>query len=200
MFVLAAHSALSLLLPNYSYVNGQWGFNRRTDDTEQLYIDGMTVGRGWNQLYVYGNALWDNKFEIRMPIIKEAVWLTGFFDAAALLDEPWRSLNNTPGNEPRHAQHRRFPFLLRVRRQVHHPAVPPALLPGEGVPDPQRTGGVAERQPEPRRMDRQFRHLSRWRHLLGGRPMKYLLCACVACLALLAPVGTDAAGDESGDL
>jgi outer membrane protein insertion porin family len=96
-FVLAAHSALSLLLPNFSYVNGRWGFNRRTDDTEQLYIDGMTVGRGWSQLYVYGNALWDNKLELRMPIVKEAVWLTGFFDAAALLDEPWRSLTNTPG-------------------------------------------------------------------------------------------------------
>ncbi|MGA2478993.1 MAG: outer membrane protein assembly factor BamA, partial [Spirochaetia bacterium] len=97
MFVFAAHTALSMLLPNFSYVGGQWGFNLRTDDTEQLYIDGMTVGRGWNQLYVYGNALWDNKFEIRMPIVKEAVWLAGFFDAAALLDEPWQSLSSTPG-------------------------------------------------------------------------------------------------------
>jgi outer membrane protein insertion porin family len=98
MFVFAAHSALSLLLPNFSYssVDG-WGFHRRTDDTEQLYIDGMTVGRGWNQLYVYGNALWDNKVELRMPIVKEAVWLVGFFDAAALLDEPWSALTSTGG-------------------------------------------------------------------------------------------------------
>ncbi len=51
----------------------------------------MTVGRGWTQAQ-YGNALWDNKLELRMPISKEALWLVGFFDAAALLDKPFASL------------------------------------------------------------------------------------------------------------
>ncbi|MGA2765128.1 MAG: outer membrane protein assembly factor BamA [Spirochaetia bacterium] len=84
MFVLAAHSALSMILPTYSFnsLTGQWGFQTVTDDTDLLYIDGMTVGRGWRVLY--GNALWDNKFELRMPIARDYVWAVGFFDAAAL--------------------------------------------------------------------------------------------------------------------
>ncbi|MGA2977672.1 MAG: outer membrane protein assembly factor BamA [Spirochaetia bacterium] len=86
-FVIAAHSAVSLILPNYSYSNGAWQWETDTDYTDQLYIDGMTVGRGWRQMY--GDALWDNKLEIRMPIVKEAIWLAGFFDAAALWDQPF---------------------------------------------------------------------------------------------------------------
>jgi outer membrane protein insertion porin family len=48
----------------------------------------MTVARGWSNLYTYGNALWDNKVELRMPIVKEAILLVGFFDMAALWDAP----------------------------------------------------------------------------------------------------------------
>ena len=84
MWVLAAHSALSLILPQYSYnsTTGRWGWQILTDDTDQLYIDGMTVGRGWRVLY--GNALWDNKVELRTPIARDYVWAVGFFDMAAL--------------------------------------------------------------------------------------------------------------------
>ena len=83
-FVLAAHSSMSLILPQFSYdsLTGQWQLQTVTDDTDLLYIDGMTVGRGWRVLY--GNALWDNKVELRMPIARDYVWLVGFFDAAAL--------------------------------------------------------------------------------------------------------------------
>ncbi|MGA2612656.1 MAG: outer membrane protein assembly factor BamA [Spirochaetia bacterium] len=94
MFVLAAHSGLSMILPNYGYnpYTGQWGMYTLTDDTDLLYIDGMTVGRGWRVLY--GNALWDNKLELRMPLAKDYVWLVGFFDAAAL----WPDVNLIGGN------------------------------------------------------------------------------------------------------
>ncbi len=94
MFVLAAHSALSMILPNYAYnpYTSQWGLYTLTDDTDLLYIDGMTVGRGWRVLY--GNALWDNKLELRMPIAKDYVWLAGFFDAAAL----WPDVSLIGGN------------------------------------------------------------------------------------------------------
>jgi outer membrane protein insertion porin family len=85
-FVLAAHTGLSLILPNFTFPSLTW--QTVTDSTEQLYIDGMTVGRGWSNLYTYGNALWDNKLELRMPIVKEAIWLVGFFDMAALWDAP----------------------------------------------------------------------------------------------------------------
>jgi outer membrane protein insertion porin family len=83
--VLAAHSSVSLILPNFDPTTGSW--RTVTDYTDQLYIDGMTVGRGWRQMY--GNALWDNKVELRMPLAKDAVWLVGFFDAAGLWDQPY---------------------------------------------------------------------------------------------------------------
>ncbi|HVO39011.1 MAG TPA: outer membrane protein assembly factor BamA [Spirochaetia bacterium] len=83
-WVLAAHSTMSLILAQFSYskVSNSWVWQTLTDDTDQLYIDGMTVGRGWRVLY--GNALWDNKVELRMPIARDYVWAVGFFDAAAL--------------------------------------------------------------------------------------------------------------------
>ncbi len=87
--VAAAHSSVSLILPNYSLIDGAWETN--TDTTDQLYIDGMTVARGWRTVS-YGNALWDNKFELRMPLVKDALWLAGFFDAAALWAQPFSSL------------------------------------------------------------------------------------------------------------
>ncbi|HET6487031.1 MAG TPA: BamA/TamA family outer membrane protein, partial [Spirochaetia bacterium] len=87
-FVLAAHSELSFILPQYAFLNGSWGWQTITDQTDQVYIDGMNVGRGWGLMY--GDALWDNKLELRMPIIKEAIWLVGFFDAAGIWDEPWK--------------------------------------------------------------------------------------------------------------
>ncbi len=91
MFVLAAHSSVSWILPNYGYSStaGKWKWQTVTDYTDQLYIDGMTVGRGWKVLY--GNALWDNKLELRMPLAKDAVWLVGFLDAAGLWDEPYNA-------------------------------------------------------------------------------------------------------------
>ena len=88
-FVLAAHSSVSFILPNFGYstVDGTWEWETVTDYTDQLYIDGMTVGRGWRQMY--GDALWDNKLELRMPIARDALWLVGFFDAAGLWDQPF---------------------------------------------------------------------------------------------------------------
>jgi outer membrane protein insertion porin family len=93
MFVLAAHSGFSLLLPQFAYVaapgttNAIWQWTLPvTDSTDLLYIDGMTIGRGWSLMY--GKALWDNKVELRMPISKELLWLTGFFDVVGLWQTP----------------------------------------------------------------------------------------------------------------
>jgi outer membrane protein insertion porin family len=86
--VLAAHSALSMILPQFAAGSGgTWSWQTVTDYTDQLYIDGMTVGRGWRQLY--GNAMWDNKLELRMPIVKEALWLVSFLDIAGLWKQPF---------------------------------------------------------------------------------------------------------------
>jgi len=84
--VLAAHTGLSMILLQFHYQPGDgWGWGVVTDSTDLLYIDGMTVGRGWRQLY--GQALWDSKVELRTPIAKNILTGVLFFDAAALWNE-----------------------------------------------------------------------------------------------------------------
>ncbi len=93
MFVLAAHSGVSFLLPQYGYFSritggrSSWGWtDPLVDSSDLLYIDGMTVARGWGQMY--GQALWDNKVELRMPISKEILWGVWFFDMAGIWTYP----------------------------------------------------------------------------------------------------------------
>jgi outer membrane protein insertion porin family len=85
--ILAAHSGLSLILPQFRYdTDTGWGWDTVTDSTDLLYIDGMTVGRGWRQMN--GGALWDNKLELRTPLAKDVLTGVLFFDAAALWPGP----------------------------------------------------------------------------------------------------------------
>ncbi len=79
--ILAVHTGLSLILRQYR-VGAAPGWTSVTDFTDLLYIDGMTVGRGWRELY--GKALWDNKVELRVPLVKDALTAVAFFDAAGL--------------------------------------------------------------------------------------------------------------------
>ncbi len=130
--VAAAHSSLSMILPNYALdsATGTWGWQTKTDYTDQLYIDGMTVGRGWRQLY--GNALWDNKFELRMPIIKEAIWLVGFFDAAALWDTPFAGLAAPPATSIDQASIDQFYFSFGFGIRFTIPQFPIRLYLAKG--------------------------------------------------------------------
>jgi outer membrane protein insertion porin family len=85
--VLAAHTGLSMILPQFRYSAGSgWDWDTVTDTTDLLYIDGMTVGRGWRQMY--GGALWDSKIELRTPLAKDVLTGVLFFDAAALWPAP----------------------------------------------------------------------------------------------------------------
>ncbi len=86
--VLAAHSALSLILPQF----GSPKALAITDDL--LYVDGWNVARGW-PLERDKKALWDNKLELRMPIAEQILWGVMFFDAVAAYDEidQMRSMN-----------------------------------------------------------------------------------------------------------
>jgi len=73
--VFAAHSALSFILP-------QFGMDEPvTVPTDLLYIDGMTVARGW-PLMKERKALWDNRLELRLPISEQFLWWTFFLDGA----------------------------------------------------------------------------------------------------------------------
>ena len=78
--VAAAHSAMLFVLPQFG--KGQV----YADSSDLLYIDGMSVARGWYPLS-YGKALWDNRFELRLPVAEQMLWGVLFFDAAALWNE-----------------------------------------------------------------------------------------------------------------
>ena len=89
--VIALHTQLSFIIPPI------WGAEATVE--EDLYrVDGMFVGRGWN-LRQRGKMLWDNKLEIRMPLVENALWWTIFYiDAVGLWQDtndffPWDEAN-----------------------------------------------------------------------------------------------------------
>jgi len=72
--ILAGHSALSFILPQF------WNDEALTITNDRLYIDGWNVARGWpleRDLF----ALWDNRLELRMPIAEQVLWGVFFMDA-----------------------------------------------------------------------------------------------------------------------
>lgn len=74
----AAISALGLIQP----VRGQISSSNR------LQIDGMFVGRGWDEMYKQkGNMMWSNNFELRVPVVPNILAVDFFLDAVALKEE-----------------------------------------------------------------------------------------------------------------
>ncbi|HTZ50769.1 MAG TPA: outer membrane protein assembly factor BamA [Spirochaetia bacterium] len=149
MLVAAAHSGVSMILPNFGLQNGAWGWNTVTDYTDQLYIDGMTVGRGWRLVSGYGNALFDNKLEVRMPISKDILWLVGFLDAAALFDQPFGAIAPATSLDSMNLNNFYFSSGFGIRFTI--PQFPIRLYLAKGfqvkngsiVPKPPATGDLA---------------------------------------------------------
>lgn len=81
-FVLAGYTGLSFQVPMGNYV---------ITDNSKLYIDGMFIGRGWDELYskmyARGNLLVNHWVEMRMPIAPGILSLDFFFDAVAIKPE-----------------------------------------------------------------------------------------------------------------
>ena len=77
--VLMAYSGVTFLFPTANTTLGR---------RNKLYIDGMFNGRGWSISSVRGKALWSNIIELRIPLVPHIIALDGFFDAAAIVDEP----------------------------------------------------------------------------------------------------------------
>jgi outer membrane protein insertion porin family len=74
--VLAGHSALSFILPEF------WNTVPTGITTDLLYIDGWNIARGW-PLVQNLKALWDNRLELRIPISEQLLWGVMFMDAVA---------------------------------------------------------------------------------------------------------------------
>ncbi|MBN2738656.1 MAG: outer membrane protein assembly factor BamA [Spirochaetales bacterium] len=79
--VLAIHSAIGFVLPNYDLFGGECVI--QATEREKLYIDGMSTARGWSPVWD-GESMLDFSVELRHPLIKEYIWWTWFFDGAAL--------------------------------------------------------------------------------------------------------------------
>ena len=64
-------------------------FDTSIKRSNQLYIDGMFNGRGWeiyNTDEGRGCTVWSNYAEIRMPLVPGVLTIDGFFDAIAIKD------------------------------------------------------------------------------------------------------------------
>lgn len=86
--VLAAHTGFSM-------VNPQLNGNFTILQSSQLSIDGMFIGRGWySESTNYGQALWDNWLEIRIPLVPNILAFDWFFDAPAVKPTPQDFMDN----------------------------------------------------------------------------------------------------------
>ncbi|MDR3171156.1 MAG: outer membrane protein assembly factor BamA [Treponema sp.] len=83
--VFGIHSGLSFIFPQ------PFRDKAVVEAVNQLAVDGMFVGRGWNsEYYNKGLALWENWAEIRIPILPGIFAFDFFFDAAGVKDTPPR--------------------------------------------------------------------------------------------------------------
>jgi outer membrane protein insertion porin family len=81
--VLALHSGLSFIMPQLSRDKPQ------VEEANQLYIDGMFIGRGWyGERMNRGFAMWENWAELRIPLVPNLLAVDWFFDADVVKATP----------------------------------------------------------------------------------------------------------------
>jgi len=83
--VLALHSSLSFILPQFYRDDGNWQTGIEATTSYLLYTDGMNVARGWTRMYDK-EALWDNWTELRIPIAEQVLWTDIFFRGTGVWD------------------------------------------------------------------------------------------------------------------
>ncbi len=89
--ILAAHAAFSAILPTVKVAPVRIDpLDKDKDVTRQdmLYIDGMTIARGWPQMFG-GQTLWDNWLELRIPILERYFWWDWFISGTSM----WESFD-----------------------------------------------------------------------------------------------------------
>jgi outer membrane protein insertion porin family len=81
--VLAFHSGLSFIFKQPG--RDLDSMTPKIEEGNQLAVDGMFVGRGWNAEYRNkGLLLWDNWVELRFPVVPGILAWDFFFDAAGV--------------------------------------------------------------------------------------------------------------------
>ncbi len=74
--ILALNSSISFILKQFD------GDLKVTTD-EMLYIDGLTMARGWDRVYD-GKVMWDSWVELRIPIFEKYIWWDFFWSATGI--------------------------------------------------------------------------------------------------------------------
>ena len=71
--VLALNSSIAFILPQWAKGENGWEWLTNITSQELLYVDGMTMARGWHRVYDQ-KILWDSWIELRMPVVKQYLW------------------------------------------------------------------------------------------------------------------------------
>jgi len=113
--VLALHSGLSFIFKQPG--RDKDSLTPRIEEANQLSVDGMFVGRGWNTEYRNkGLLLWENWVELRFPIVPGILALDFFFDAAGVEDvQGFYFGKNNEGNSNFTIDNMRFSFGVGLR-------------------------------------------------------------------------------------
>ncbi len=95
--VVSLNTSLSLMLRQYWKMEGDsaWALHDPRDGAtkyEMLYLDGMTVGRGFNP--VFGQSfMWDNMLELSIPVVQNLLAAEVFVSATGLYKDPVKDLD-----------------------------------------------------------------------------------------------------------
>ena len=85
--VLAAHSDISFILPQFWVPVDYATLEQPVAGGDLLQTNPMFIARGWDAV-TDGEALWNNWLELRMPIFEQVLWFDTFFDAVSLWEDP----------------------------------------------------------------------------------------------------------------
>lgn len=96
--VLSVSSTFSMMLPQFSRKDSVWSWKAASEGAtkyEMLYIDGMTIARGFDVTYGF-SMLWDNSVEVSYPIVRDVLNFELFTTATAgsktLENATWNNL------------------------------------------------------------------------------------------------------------
>ena len=92
--ILALNSSIAFVLPQWAKGEDSWQWLTNITDQELLYIDGMTMARGWPGRPGL-KVLWDNWIELRMPIMRDYLWWDWYFSGTGGWSETTQFTNLT---------------------------------------------------------------------------------------------------------
>jgi outer membrane protein insertion porin family len=84
--VLSLNSTISLMFDQYYNTTSGWDWNLSASKYEYLYIDGMSVGRGFEP-QTYKKFMWDTSLEFSIQLVENLLWGEVFASATGVSAE-----------------------------------------------------------------------------------------------------------------